>query len=1083
MTERWDEQVNVENILSKTKIDAVNSYKTAANQENLGNLNSVNNFAVFNKTTLLGNENGSTLYSKNGTESTLFGALKDDTVSEELFSDQNKKLMAAEALTKLDEVVSKESLEQMEQLGLSPKDGDPASFVTIDERIQIKLAAYSDDYKLTSSISASDAKEVLNSAVMANDAAMGTNANVSIENTSNKITKDELKTEQALKEIESIKENGGINEVAKVNMLKQGLEPTIGNVYKSEFSGAATEGHALTESEWGSLKPQAESVIEAAGLTVNEESLSDAKWMIERDIPLNVETMQLNERIDSVNFNLTTEEIDTALNNAYKMGIEPENVVLSNDADYISRAKEAMETLNNANSNDLNYIIKNNNELTLESLKLAKEEQKNEEIVENAEENPAKRQTFLSYQKTLVEAQLVMSVSSTARMFSLGIKVETTALSALVNDTKIINDTYYSALLSATGTNPESMVFVTDAENNLQSALKMTSLQMFSAAMYSKTQVQVALTVHEEEFVSSVSELYVSAGNTQPALTDVANRALKLYEDMATEVRADLGDRISKAFANMDSLLSELGFELTDENRKVARILGRNSMELTKENFDGVSKVSRSLENLVKNMTPETVTYLIKKGINPLNEDIETLNSDLEEINHSLTTGSSEKYAEYLVKADRKKEFSETQREQYVGMYRLLNWVTKNDGSVVGALYKSKADVNLRNLLSAARSKRVQGIDVSLDETFGLSEVTRTEDLEQIIDSIETNEIPGEAKEDADLLRDSFKRFTPDVAGSILNKENAGDITPRELNEITNVTPDTQKAAYYEEEMQTIDEASRVSEEILIQMMESGMSVSVNNAITAQAFFSGSIYQNGYFKDRRFINRVTEAESLEELNEAIRELSEKSGEIEDAVKSGDYSNISDEVKNDEFLTDITNNRSYSAQEFRDVMLLNSVAKTMEQAAKNNTYVVMTNVDNRDVILNLKFRESEDSKTTSEVTYESSTFGEIKAVFKLENGSVSADITVEKISREALIESSRTGLTNPDEILQAKVDAVAMAANGENVAMGNINLYRDTKLMRTFSGNTDVSAVEYESAKTKDMDVLYKVSKKFVAAFM
>ena len=74
-------------------------------------------------------------------------------------------------------------------------------------------------------------------------------------------------------------------------------------------------------------------------------------------------------------------------------------------------------------------------------------------------------------------------------------------------------------------------------------------------------------------------------GNKVKASFEAANIE---YEKMFTEVRKDLGDSIKKAFRNVDDILSETGLEINESNRRAVRILGYNSMEITKESVNDV---------------------------------------------------------------------------------------------------------------------------------------------------------------------------------------------------------------------------------------------------------------------------------------------------------------------------------------------------------------------------------------------------------------------------------------------------------------------------------------------------------------
>lgn len=78
-------------------------------------------------------------------------------------------------------------------------------------------------------------------------------------------------------------------------------------------------------------------------------------------------------------------------------------------------------------------------------------------------------------------------------------------------------------------------------------------------------------------------------------------KANEAYEIMFTEIRADLGDSMKKAFRSVDNLLTNLGIDLTAENRKAARSLSYNQMELTPENIRRVKEAEAAVMKVVKN--------------------------------------------------------------------------------------------------------------------------------------------------------------------------------------------------------------------------------------------------------------------------------------------------------------------------------------------------------------------------------------------------------------------------------------------------------------------------------------------------
>ena len=60
--------------------------------------------------------------------------------------------------------------------------------------------------------------------------------------------------------------------------------------------------------EYESLMPQIEQVIQEAGLSVDEESVSEAKWLIERGIPFNTDNLTKLHELEKMTFPVSEED-------------------------------------------------------------------------------------------------------------------------------------------------------------------------------------------------------------------------------------------------------------------------------------------------------------------------------------------------------------------------------------------------------------------------------------------------------------------------------------------------------------------------------------------------------------------------------------------------------------------------------------------------------------------------------------------------------------------------------------------------------------------------------------------------------
>ena len=317
--------------------------------------------------------------------------------------------------------------------------------------------------------------------------------------------------------------------------------------------------------------------------------------------------------------------------------------------------------------------------------------------------------TEMSQRRTLEEIRLKLTEQSALSMLNKGIKIDVTDLKGLVENLRKEEESYYKGLLDGAKT----------LEKNELSDTKSTTSNVNKISLF-RSVVSIRSYALTRTYESEYKTGAVSAAYREETRITLASyhEAGMAYEKGATEIRADLGDSIRKAFGNIDEVLSENNLELTDANRKAVRLLAYNKAEVSVESVTKMKVATTLTETALKELKPATVAGLIKSGINPLDLDMEELLKKAKEINEKVLPGD-EKYSRYLYNLEKSGEVSETEREAYIGIYRLLNQIEKGDDAAVGSVSLTDQNLTLRNMLSAVRSKKLGRFDEKIDENFG----------------------------------------------------------------------------------------------------------------------------------------------------------------------------------------------------------------------------------------------------------------------------------------------------------------------------------------------------------------------------
>ena len=502
---------------------------------------------------------------------------------------------------------------------------------------------------------------------------------------------------------------------AKKYMINNCPEPTVNNFYIANHSSSADTsanrasyymdetgyvGKNPTDADIESLSPQIEKIISDAGLSVNEQTINEAKWLINKDIPLTKENLTNLENLESVSFPLDTETVALSAASALAEGKNAKDGLLSDPESIHIKAAKFVESLNF--------------------------------------DDVAKR-------RILEETRLILTLEASVSLLKKGINLDTKNLEKLVDDLKQAEKESYAPFLMD---NDEVDIKKYDDDLTLK-------LDVFKQTVIAIEHVKTAplSVVGDVAFSEKTPTLNEVAELSNKAKSEFS-KAERSYETMMTMPRYDMGDSIKKAFRNVDDILEDLEIEATRLNEKAVRILGYSGMEITEANIEKAVKAEVAVENVITHMTPARTLKMIRDGFNPLDTDIYELSNEL--LSEDEDTGNT-KYTEFLYKLEKSSEITESEKTAFIGLYRLFRKIEKSDGKLVGDVIKADERLTLSNIISASRSDRQVGTDIKIDDSFGALEklITHGESItNQILQGFKTKELNKQyAKEEANEIR------------------------------------------------------------------------------------------------------------------------------------------------------------------------------------------------------------------------------------------------------------------------------------------------------------------------------------------
>lgn len=447
-------------------------------------------------------------------------------------------------------------------------------------------------------------------------------------------------------------------------LVDNGLEPEIWNLYVAENSGAKVQNNDVPQE----LQEQMDKVIADAGLTVNDENRQKAQWLVSADLALTTDTLQQLVELDGISYPVTEDTFAQAAAAAIAEGKSPMYANLGRQDTIYEKADKMLQ----------DWFSDAKWDATAENL---------------------------AARKQLEEIRLRMTAEVNVKLLQSDFSIDTAPMEQLIEALRKAEAEVAGKYF------PGESQAVTKYEAYTQAVQVASELPGLPAGVLGPYSLE------QNAATETVSDFHKEGAAMQKAYEEAGER----YETLMTAPRSDLGDSIRKAFSNVDDILTDVSLEKTSENQRAVRILAYNSMEITPENIEKVKEADRQVSAVVDRLTPKNVLQMIRDGVNPLEKTFDELESYFSQ-NPESYEEEVEDYSRFLYQLERKKDVTEEERKAYIGIYRMVHQVEREDGAAVGAVVNTGAELQFSTLLTAARSKRASHMDWKVSEDTGLTQ-------------------------------------------------------------------------------------------------------------------------------------------------------------------------------------------------------------------------------------------------------------------------------------------------------------------------------------------------------------------------
>lgn len=794
----------------------------------------------------------------------------------------------------------------------------------------------------------------------------------------------------------------GISQGGTAYMIDNGLEPTIENIYHSQYSGyrAGTSDKA----GWETVKDQAAAVLDKAGMEVNEKTMDQAKWLYSNDLPVTRESMEALQRIENIKENVSPDYILDKMAEAMGQGLKPEEASL--DEGRLKTVEEAI----------------------LEFDRITEDFYKTQDFTDIDE---------VTFKRQLEEVRLKLTAEAGLKLLNKGITLDTSNLQKIVEGLKEMEDQYYKGMVDEAGIASEGRA----ADILKDTVEKVDGLKVSPAYILGAT-----ITGHGER---NLDDLHKEAIGMKVRL----DKAGDTYEALMTAPRKDMGDSITKAFANIDELLKDMGLDTTAANQRAVRILAYNQMEINQDSVKAVKEYDSKVNMLLSELKPQVTVELIRRDINPLEIPLDQLTEQVREIREEIGASDGEKYSKFLWKLEREDGISAEERKSYIGIYRLLNNVEKTNGAAIGAVVNNGMELTLKNLLTAARSRKSQGINVEVDESFGGTESISFKG-ESITDQIDA----GYVKYQQEVIQRIMDHISPARLNQ-LTKDGLGGLMDMTLEKIEDkleqaVEDNRNDKAYAFQMTEKLRGLAKTSREAVTLLESYNIETTIRNVQAAGEYLTGT---KNFFKEMDELADNEYSELIAGLPDAL----------EDAQTMEDrYEQVEAKVK--QLITEEYKNQVDSSEKADKLQLLGAGIELARKLSHSQHYEIPVVTGEQVTKMSLTVLQGTKDSGRLHITMDFGDLGKAEAEFTVKEQAINGFILCE----------TKDGL----ETITGCMDQLKSRLSGLGLEAGQLNAGVTRKaadiFIKTGERNNNEAAGEASENKARTK-VLYQAAKAVV----
>jgi hypothetical protein len=387
---------------------------------------------------------------------------------------------------------------------------------------------------------------------------------------------------------------------------------------------------------------------------------------------------------------------------------------------------------------------------------------------------------------------------------------------------------------------------------------------------------------------------------------------------------------------------------------------------------------------------------MIKKGINPLDMDMNELNQTAEEIKAELGDEDTELYQKYLWKLEQNNKITTEERKSYIGIYRLIAQVEKTDNAAIGSLVQQGTEITMRSLLTAVRIGQKSSVDYRVgDKITGVHNDKKNVQIDdQIMASYNQN-----------CLHDAKEKMTPKAAER-LNASDYEQMTPEQVKEVVEQAAAEDREAdeqleqqYIQQQIADYSEVFTTPEKIYAYLDRCSLPNTMNNVLAVREMIKNrnQMFDTLWSADGASDSAMESIEAMkEEVLRRFGEAVKTPEEMADAQET--LADVAEHVMD----TMIIENDQAGTIDLRALRLMSTQFSICAKQAKQESYMIPVQTADGVTGVSLKIVRGTKKKGMVDILFQSESAGKVAATFEAKENGISGMIVTDNAGTKSLL---------------------------------------------------------------------------------